>query len=236
MYITCAQTWSTGDPQCARRGLPNRRLGVRSLRRRLLLWLLPATLMAGILASAATYWGALTELDEVLGDQLKVIARHVVIDTGDHLSLGGQQLRDDDRMSGQLSHGVLLQVWRGPTQVFSSDSDARLPPPQGAGPSDMTLDGELWHSFVARDGDILVRVAQLRKARWEAVAEIAMHLFWPVLSLIPVLALFLWFGIGYGLRPLREIVSSLKRRDAHNMQPIDTAAMPTEVKPLVDAL
>ncbi|VXC83161.1 hypothetical protein BURKHO8Y_470004 [Burkholderia sp. 8Y] len=207
---------------------------MRSLRGRLLLWLLPATLLAGILASAATYRGALIELDEVLGDQLKVIARHVAIDTGDHLSLGGQ--RDDDQMSGQRSHGVLLEVWRGSTRVFSSDADARLPPPRGAGPSDMTLNGELWHSFVARDGDILVRVAQLRKARWEAVAEIAMHLFWPVLSLIPVLALFLWFGIGYGLRPLREIVLDLKRRDAHNMQPIDTATMPAEVKPLVDAL
>ena len=60
-----------------------------SLRRRLLLWLLPATLLTGILASAATYWGALAELDDLLNDQLKAIARHVVVDADGRLSLKG---------------------------------------------------------------------------------------------------------------------------------------------------
>ncbi|WP_087129119.1 ATP-binding protein [Caballeronia concitans] len=201
-----------------------------------MLWLLPATLLAGLLASAATYWGALSELDEVLGDQLKGIGQHVVVDENNRVSLTGLRQRDDDRMSGEQSHGVLLQIWRGATQIFSSDPDSILPPPVGTGLADITVGGQLWHSFVTREGDVSVRVAQQRKARWEAVAEIAMHLFWPVLSLVPVLALFLWFGIGYGLRPLREIAASLKRRDANNMQPIYTAAMPGEVKPLVDAL
>ena len=200
------------------------------------MWLLPATLLAGICASAATYWGALSELDELLSDQLKVIARHVAVDEKGHSTLAAPQRQDDDRMSGQQSHGVLLQVWRGPRQVFSSDSDSPLPPPVNTGLSDIRTNGALWRTFVSRDGDILVRVAQLRKARWEAVAEIAMHLFWPVLSLIPLLAIFLWFGIGYGLRPLREIVANLKRRDAHNMRAIDTGSMPAEIKPLVDAL
>jgi len=201
-----------------------------------LLWLIPATLLAGLLASAATYWGALSELDEVLSDQLKVIGRHVVVDKDNHVSLAGLQRSDDDRMSGAQSHGVLLQVWRGATPIFSSDPDSSLPTPTGAGVTDVTVNGELWQSFVTREGDVLIRVAQMRKARWEAVAEIAMHLLWPVLSLIPVLAIFLWFGIGYGLRPLREIAAKLKRRDANNMQSIDTKAMPAEVKPLVDAI
>ncbi|MFM0327598.1 sensor histidine kinase [Caballeronia glebae] len=200
------------------------------------MWLLPATLLAGVLASGATYWGTLSELDELLSDQLRVVAQHVVVDGDDRPVLQGSQLSDDDRMSGTQSHGVLLQIWRAGALVFSSDADSRLPPPQGSGLSTMTLDNEVWHTFVRRDGDIVVRVAQLRKARWEAVAEIAMHLFWPVLSLIPVLALFLWFGIGYGLRPLRQIVASLKRRDANNMQTIDTTAMPDEIRPLVAAL
>jgi len=209
---------------------------VTSLRRRLLLWLLPATLLTGILASAATYWGALAELDDLLNDQLKAIARHVVVDADGRLSLKGVHGKDEDRLSGQQSHGVLVQVWRGSTPVFSSDPDSVIPPPRGPGLADVTVNGQLWHTYVSRNGDMLVRVAQVQQARWEAVAEIAVHLFWPVLSLIPVLALFLWFGIGYGLRPLREVVASLKRRDANNMQSIDTEAVPGEVKPLVEAL
>ena len=209
---------------------------MKSLRRRLLWWLLPATLLTGLLASAATYRGALAELDELLNDQLKAVAQHVVVEPNGHLSLRGMRGANEDRLSGEQSHAVLLQVWRGTTPLFSTDLDSPLPPPSGAGLTDIVVNGQLWHTYVTRNGDLLVRVAQARRARWEAVAEIAMHLFWPVLSLIPVLALFLWFGIGYGLRPLRDIAANLKRRDANNMQTIDTTAMPSEVKPLVDAL
>ncbi|MFT4063860.1 ATP-binding protein [Paraburkholderia sp.] len=209
---------------------------MRSLRRRLLVWLLPATLLTGLLASAATYWGALAELDELLNDQLKAVAQHVVVEPDGHLSLRGMQGSNEDRLSGEQSHAVLLQVWRGAARIFSTDVDSPLPPPSRAGFADVTVRGQIWHTYVTRDGDMLVRVAQAGRARWEAVAEISMHLFWPVLSLIPVLALFLWFGIGYGLGPLREIAASLKRRDVNNMQVVDTASMPGEVKPLVDAI
>ncbi|WP_434667595.1 ATP-binding protein [Paraburkholderia sp. A3BS-1L] len=209
---------------------------MRSLRRRLLIWLLPAALLTGLLASAATYRGALSELNEVLNDQLKGIAQHVVVEPDGHLALRDMQGANEDRLSGEQSHTVLLQVWRGSTRVFSTDRDSSLPPPQNAGFSDIEVNGQLWHTYVERNGDLLVRIAQARRARWEAVAEIATALLWPVLSLVPVLALFVWFGIGYGLRPLRQIAVNLKRRDMDNMQAIDTTAMPAEVKPLVDAI
>jgi signal transduction histidine kinase len=140
------------------------------------------------------------------------------------------------RLSGRKPQGVLLQVWRDKKLLFTSDPDASLPPPQGPGLADETADGQVWHTLVTLSGDTLVRVAQVRLARWEALAEISVHQFWPVLSLAPVIALFLWFGIGYGLQPLHKIATGLTRRDANNMQAIETAVMPTEVKPLVDAL
>jgi signal transduction histidine kinase len=205
-----------------------------SLRRRLLLWLLPTALLCGVLASAATYWGALSELDELLNDQLQAIARHVEVDDNGRLTLA--DLRGEHRLSGEQPHGVLLQVWRGNAAVFSSDPDARLPPPKVPGLLDLKVDGRVWHTFVTSSGDTLIRVAQVRRARLEAVAEIAVHLFWPVLSLIPVLAVCLWFGVGYGLRPLRQLAWGLQQRDANNMDSIDTASMPVEVKPLVEAL
>ncbi|MGN6579585.1 MAG: ATP-binding protein [Bordetella sp.] len=205
-----------------------------SLRRRLLLWLLPATLLAGALASAATWWGSLDDLDDLLNDQMKAVAEHVVVDADGRLSLTGVDRKG--RLSGRNSHSVLLQVWRDKKLLFTSDPDSSLPPPQGPGLADEIVAGQVWHTLVTRSGDTLVRVAQVRLARWETLAEISVHQFWPVLSLTPVIALFLWFGIGYGLQPLRKIATGLKRRDANNMQAIETAAMPTEVKPLVDAL
>ncbi len=198
---------------------------MRSLRRRLLIWLLPAALLTGFLAIAATYWSAVTELDEVLNDQLKGIAQHVVIEHDGRLSLRGMQGANEDRLSGERPHAVLLQVWRGVTPVFSTDPDALFPPPHRAGFTDLEVNGQRWHTYVERNGDMFVRIAQAKRARWGAVAEIATPLFWLVLSLVVVLAFFLWFGIGYGLRPLRDIAANLKRRDSDNMREIDTSAM-----------
>lgn len=206
-----------------------------SLRRRLLMWLLPVTVFVGVLASGATYIGALAELDDLLNDQLKAIARHVSVDTGGRLALNGRKDKNE-RLTGEESHGVLVQVWENGKLEFSSNPNASLPAPQQTGLVDLTIDGQTWHTFVSRNGDTQIRVAQVKLARWAALAEIAVHLFWPVLSLVPVLALFLWFGIGYGLKPLRRIAAGLARRNASNMERIDTNSMPGEVKPLVDAI
>ncbi|HDR9757811.1 TPA: two-component sensor histidine kinase [Burkholderia cepacia ATCC 25416] len=206
-----------------------------SLRRRLLMWLLPATVLVGVLASGATYFGALAELDDLLNDQLKAIARHVTIDRDGRLALNSRKDKKE-RLTGKEPHGVLVQVWESGKLEFSSNSNAALPPPQQNGLVDLTVDGQTWHTFVSQNGDTQIRVAQVKLARWTALAEIAVHLLWPVLSLVPVLALFLWFGIGYGLKPLRRIAGSLSRRNAGNMERIDTNDMPGEVKPLVGAI
>lgn len=206
-----------------------------SLRRRLLLWLLPVTMLVGLLASGATYIGALAELDDLLNDQLKAIARHVTVDREGRLGLDGRKDKKE-RLTGEESHGVLVQVWENGKLEFSSNPNASLPAPQQTGLVDLTIDGRTWHTFVSRNGDTQVRVAQVKLARWAALAEIAVHLFWPVLSLVPVLALFLWFGIGYGLKPLRRIAASLGRRNANNMERIETSDMPSEVGPLVGAI
>ncbi|WP_053572840.1 ATP-binding protein [Caballeronia cordobensis] len=206
-----------------------------SLRGRLLLWLLPTTILVGFLASGATYLGALVELDELLNDQLRAIAQHVSVDLEGRFALSGRQ-GNPEPLTGREPHGVLVQVWDGVKLEFSSDPSASLPPPHRAGLVDLTVEGQTWHTFVSHHGDLQIRVAQVSVARWAALAEIAVQLLWPVLSIVPVLALFLWFGIGHGLKPLKLIAAGLARRNANNMGRIDTYGMPGEVKPLVDEI
>lgn len=208
---------------------------MNSLRRRLLLWLLPATFAAGALASVGTYWGAFLELNDLLNDQMRYIARH--------LSLSGEQVslnERDNRLSAadeDKADQVLLQVWDSQGQLhFSSDPTLQLPAPSSTGLSDVPYRQQTWHTFVERRGDHLIRVAQAQDARWEALAGLAVHLLWPVFSLLPLLALFLWFGIGYGLKPLHRIGAELAQRNASSMVPIPDVDLPKEVRPLVTEL
>ncbi|MGU7779113.1 sensor histidine kinase [Burkholderia sp. PU8-34] len=206
-----------------------------SLRRRLLLWLMPAACVIGLLASAGTYWGALRELDDLLDDQMRSMSKQIVVGPNGELSFkshaaGDHGFKVDD------PDAVLLQVWRNGKLVYSTDLDSELPPPTQAGIASVDVDGAPWRTYVTQRGGTTIRLAQARRARWEAIAGIAVHLLWPVFSMLPVLAIGLWFGIGAGLRPLAAIAAGLKRRNANNLEPVDVAAMPNEVQPLAEAI
>ncbi|MGU7773909.1 sensor histidine kinase [Burkholderia sp. MR1-5-21] len=206
-----------------------------SLRRRLLLWLMPAACVIGLLASAGTYWGALRELDDLLDDQMRSMSKQIVVGPNGELSFkshaeGEHGFKVDD------PDAVLLQVWRNGTLVYSTDRDSKLPPPTQAGIAGVDVDGTPWRTYVTQRGGTTIRLAQARRARWEAIAGIAVHLLWPVFSMLPVLAIGLWFGIGEGLRPLAAIAAGLKRRNANNLEPVDVASMPNEVRPLAEAI
>ncbi|MGV8864196.1 MAG: ATP-binding protein [Pseudomonas sp.] len=206
-----------------------------SLRRRLLLWLLPATFLAGLLASIGTYWGAVLELDDLLNDQMRYLAEHINVDPGEHVVLTDTGKKPSS-LSDDNADEVLLQVWSAGALSFTTDPALTLPPPQETGLSDVQVGDQIWHTFVSQRGDKFIRVAQAQNKRWEELAGLAMHLLWPVVSLIPLLALFLWFGITYGLKPLRAVATELSERNVNSLQPIASKELPGEVKPLVDAL
>jgi len=203
----------------------------RSLRRRLLFWLLPAAFLAGIVSSIGTYWGAFIELGDLLNDQMKYLARHIsVSDDGKTMiptpHAVHKQYYDDK------ADEILLEIWQNNQRQFTSDDQLNLPIPEQPGLHDVTLNQQTWHTFTEQRGNKLIRIAQAQDSRWEALAGLSVHLLWPVLSLLPLLALFLWFGIGYGLRPLKYIINELARRDAESMEPVTLESLPDELKPL----
>ena len=206
-----------------------------SLRRRLLLWLLPATFLAGLLASIGTYWGAVLELDDLLNDQMRYLAEHINVDPGERVVLTDTGKKHSP-LSDDNADEVLLQVWSAGALSFTTDPALTLPPPQQIGLSDIQVGDQIWHTFVSNRGDKFIRVAQAQNKRWEELAGLAVHLLWPVVSLIPLLALFLWFGISYGLKPLRTVATELSERNVNSLQPIASKELPGEVKPLVEAL
>ncbi|AUH02084.1 two-component sensor histidine kinase [Prodigiosinella confusarubida] len=202
---------------------------MKSLRRRLLLWLLPATFFAGVLASIGTYWGASSELNDLLNDQMRYIAEHTSI-SGDAQVAFLSKVKHKKKVDEDK---VLLQVWSQDKMVFSTAPSLTPPAPKGEGLQNIVFLGQTWHTFVERRGNQVIRVAQAQNARWEALAGLSIHLFWPVLSLLPLLALFLWFGISYGLKPLGKIGEELGRRDVNSLTPIVPESLPEEVEPLV---
>ncbi len=53
---------------------------------------------------------------------------------------------------------------------------------------------------------------------------------------LPILAPLIWFSVGRGLRPLEPATHDLAARDADNLEQVEVGRMPSEIRPLVDAL
>jgi two-component system sensor histidine kinase TctE len=54
--------------------------------------------------------------------------------------------------------------------------------------------------------------------------------------LIDATLLLVWIGVRYGLRPLVAVRSQIEARSPRELKPLETQAVPAEVRPLVDAL
>lgn len=199
-----------------------------SLRRRLLFWLLPTTFLAGVLASVGTYWGAFLQLEDLLNDQIRYIATHAVIDNYHSVTLNNGPMVDEDR--------IIFQIWRADKLEFTTAPDIKLPPPSISGWQNISYENTILHTFVDKRNDIFIRVAQPQNERWETLAGLSVQLFWPVLSLIIILALVLWFGIGNGLDPLNKIAKELSVRNVNSMAALDVDTLPNEIKPLILSL
>jgi len=204
-----------------------------SIRRRLLLWLFPVLLLAGVAFAVPTYFNAHEEIDELFDKVLQEAA----------YSLLNSAAVPDAAASRQTPPPVVDDI-ELVSQIWGSDGRLRyrshpFPPlPYAAEGGFSTTDwrGEPWRVFNLKTADHLIQVAQSESENRQTADEIALHLFTPLLVLLPVLAVLTWFGIGHGLRPLQDIVQAVQKRAPDSLQPIPDWDLPSEVGALVTAL
>ena len=105
-----------------------------------------------------------------------------------------------------------------------------------AGFSELNWQNLRWRVFSWQAGNRTVQVAQPLRVRLKMSADIALRNTAPFFLLLPGVALVVWFGVGAGLRPLTRIAGEIERRTPAALEPVSTAALPMEVRPLIQAL
>jgi two-component system OmpR family sensor kinase len=85
-------------------------------------------------------------------------------------------------------------------------------------------------------GERVLQVAQPMSVRRELAASMALRTIVPLLGVVPLVALLVWFGIARGLRPLREVANAVAARSPRTLDPVAEAGLPAEIRPLVRAL
>jgi two-component system sensor histidine kinase QseC len=143
-----------------------------------------------------------------------------------------------------LPRDALFQVLSANGEVLAGSPQLHalhawdLPVPPASGAQNMTLGGQMWHSFTLRDAALghTVRVFEPANTRSDLVSGVASRIARPTLVALPVLALLVWFSIGWSLAPLKVLSDAIGSRDIHRMEPVDIGRAPIEVRPLVDAI
>jgi two-component system OmpR family sensor kinase len=201
-----------------------------SLRRRLLVALLGAVLLAGLAASGATYYAAHKEVQALLDEELREVA----------LSMREQALLDLSPalpLPGDSGRRVAVQVWdRHGFVSYLSNVRTPLPLAREAGYSHVQHEGREWRVYAMRVGGQIVQAAQTTDDRTRLAAAAAARVLVPVVAALPFLALLVWLILDKGFAPLERVARAVRARNPMALEPLPAERVPEEVAPLIRAL
>lgn len=202
-----------------------------SIRSRIVFTLVSALIVAGLVASWATYHSTRTELSGLFDEQLRHTALEL-IERGDH------EIQYTILVGQSPEMRFLVQIYDAATnRVYLSRRADALPLAESVGFSEITDDsGTQWRQYAATVGTKIVQVAQPLDVRDRIAVSSAMHIVQPMLILIPFLAIAIWFVIVQALQPLNRTARAVSKRSPSSMTPLETEGLPFELKSLVDAI
>ncbi len=109
---------------------------------------------------------------------------------------------------------------------------------QSAGYREVAVGEHRWRVFVLQDvpDGYWIVVGERDDVRGELVEKIALGSLIPDLIGLPLLALLVWLAIGWSLAPLKRMAELIRSRDPDKLAPLELAALPRELEPMVAAL
>jgi len=217
---------------------------MNSLRARLLAMLLAVTGLIWLGAAWWSYRDARHEAEEMLDAQLAQSAhllmaqtRHELVDEGDTRIAGSEAL--DERELHPYEQKLAFRIRDKQGRILLASAN---PPPEipinTSGYVDIHADGRGWRVLASVDASqsFRVEVAQSLAIRDELARNVASHLAFPVILVLPLLGGLIYLVVGRALRPLDELAGTVATRTAANLTPLQTEALPREVLPLATAL
>jgi two-component system, OmpR family, sensor kinase len=203
-----------------------------SLRRALLLWLVPMFLVVGGLSAALSYWSYANMVREFMDDQMQQLAGSLSDNKG-HLM---PPLTNAERVHKWGMY--VVQVWGLDGQLQQTtwaDAHVALQPTKGF--ADVSDDETGWRVYTgAHDAQTgrVVQVVQSGKFRTKLAVERATAALAPVLILLPLALLVLWGLSGAVSRAIQDIGREAAKQKVDNITELSLERVPAELRPLVE--
>ena len=201
-----------------------------SLRRALMLWLVPLFLLVGVLGAVASYWSYSMMVSTFMDEQMQQLATAL----GDNPSVQPARL-NAEKVDKWGAYVVQVYDAKGTMQI-TSWSDVHVPLQPEGGFHEVRQDGRSWRVYTLPAASSVhggVQVLQSAGFRAKLAAERAGTAIAPVLLLLPLCMLALW-GVARAMsRALQDIGRQAAQQDEHHIAELSVANVPKEIEPLV---
>ena len=103
---------------------------------------------------------------------------------------------------------------------------------------DLRLGAYEWRVFLLHEPakGFWILVGERDDVRGELVQKIVLRSLMSEILGLPLIGLLVWFAVGVGLKPLRQMAELLKQRDPESLAPLTLAPLPAELEPMTAAL
>jgi len=222
-----------------------------SLRLRLILIFSLLALLTWCTASVVAWVMSRNTINEVFDTQQMLFAKRLATaNLGDLLA--DESARSLPKTKKLVHHGKRGEQDDDALAFAIFDRDGKMLLNDGENGADFLFDGEregftdgerkgdddswrlVW--LTSPDGRYRIVVGQEWDYRRDMALGMVTGQLVPWLATLPVLMLLIALMVGRELRPLRAVAAGLRRRAPDDATPLDARQVPTEVRPLVDAL
>lgn len=195
-----------------------------------LLWL-GATAIAGLVMQRELD-SAYDQLLEQAAYRILPLAMHRIREPGedDELRIGGLSDREDDEYFAYYvvrdTGAVVIRAEDVPDSIVAHTV------PDGFSASD----GRRVFALTDSRSGYRIVVLEHTEHRAAALTQSLGGLLWPLLALIPLIVIGIWYAIGLAMRPVAAMSRDIAARDRRNLTPLNVEGQPVELAPIAEAV
>ncbi|HSI54083.1 MAG: sensor histidine kinase [Ramlibacter sp.] len=205
-----------------------------SLRRVLLMWLVPLFIIVGAASCAFSYWSYTHMVAEFMDNQMEQLGKSIAMQQGklmppptnaDRIHKWGDYVVQVYSADGQLQHSSWPQLGTQPLRAKD-----------GGGFHNARIGDATWRVYCTEQvsgGDRVVQVYQSDTFRAHLAAERAGLALAPVLILLPLAILILWGVSGAMSRAVQAIGEQAARQDENTISELSLDHVPLELRPML---
>lgn len=207
---------------------------MKSIRWRLIVWLVAGLVALALVAGYALYRTARNEAAELFDYELRTVALSLPVTSEDGAT---QKTPGNDEWGGLAEDRLLIQRWDGDAKPQYHSEAALSMPRLSPGFHDKEWEETHWRVYGVQLPDRYVQVAQPIAVRDTLAVGMALRIITPLWMLVPVIVLFVLWVVSKGLQPISAISRLVAQRSYESLSPLRfEQPIPSEIASLVHSL